>query len=287
MTNRLLIVSADDFGLTDGICRGILSTKVTSVSVIAIGPALDRWAEALVNSGFGIGLHVALVGEDPPLLSSRELSTVVDRRGRLPVDWPRLIGRILAGRVDVAELEAEAAAQLERARSLGLRPDHIEAHQHAQLWPSIGQMLIRVAQSSGIGAIRTPDSGQPTPKGAAIRWLAARLRRSARSAGLVTTDRFGGLDEAGQLTQERLDATIDQLLSGTWRAAELNAHPGADPDPDRVRYRWGYRWAEECDVLSAPSASSWRTRCVDAGVRFGTYADLIAESTAPESGSDE
>lgn len=277
MSGRLLVVSADDFGLTDGICRGILSTAVTSVSVIAIGPALDRWAGALSDSGLGLGFHVAVVGEDPPILCAKELSTVVDRRGRLPIDWSRLVGRILAGQVDMSELEAETLAQLERLRSLGLEPDHIESHQHSQLWPSMGQMLIRVAQAAGIGAIRTPDSVQRTPKGATINALALWLRRSARSAGLVTTDRFAGLDDAGRLTRERLDAAIGRLVAASWDTAELNSHPGADPDPDRARYRWGYRWREECAVLSS---TSWRTRCEDAGIRLGTYADLVAAESA-------
>ena len=43
---RLLIVNADDFGLTEGISRGILHAHrqgiVTSTSVIALGPAYPK-----------------------------------------------------------------------------------------------------------------------------------------------------------------------------------------------------------------------------------------------------
>lgn len=275
MTNRLLIVSADDFGLTDGVCRGILSSGVSSVSVIALGPALERWASALSDSGFGVGLHVAFVGEDRPILSASELSTVVDQKGRLPIDWAHLLPRLLGGRIDVSELEREAYAQLERVRSLGLFPDHLDGHQHVQLWPTFGQLFTRVASTEQIPGVRTPDSVLRTPKGFAVRSLARRCRGAVRSAGLVTTDRFAGLDEAGALTPAAFDTTVDRLVVSDWLSAEINAHPGADPDPDRTRYRWGYRWTEELAALSSPG---WRTRCETAGVQLGTYADLAALS---------
>lgn len=273
MTDRLLIVSADDFGLTDGICRGILSAGVTSASVIALGPALDRWSGALAESGLSVGVHIAFVGEDPPVLTSAELSTVVDRRGRLPSGWPQLLGRLLAGRVDLAELERETLAQLERVRSLGLDPDHLDGHQHIQLWPSLGQMLVRVAVAERIAAVRTPDSALGSPKGIAVRSLARRARERVRAAGLVTTDRFAGLDEAGALTQAAFASTVERLVSDAWSSAEINTHPGVNPDPDRVRYRWGYRWADEHAALAS---TAWRQRCEDAGVRVGTYADVAA-----------
>ena len=76
---RLLIVNADDFGLTDGVCRAIVRAHregiVTSTSALAVGPAFHRCASMLDDvPELGVGVHLAAVGEDPPLLSAREIA---------------------------------------------------------------------------------------------------------------------------------------------------------------------------------------------------------------------
>src|SRR4051812_5129885 len=82
---RLLIVNADDYGLTPGVSRAIVDGHrdgiVTSTSVIALGPAFAAtrpWLDEV--PALGTGAHLAAVGEDPPLLSAREIPTLVDRR---------------------------------------------------------------------------------------------------------------------------------------------------------------------------------------------------------------
>ena len=83
---KTLIVNADDFGLTTATCDAILrladKQAVSSTSVLILAPAAERWAEAAQASGLGIGVHLACVGEDPPLLTASEIPTLVDRDGR-------------------------------------------------------------------------------------------------------------------------------------------------------------------------------------------------------------
>ena len=88
----LLIVNADDYGLTEATSRAILDCHdhgvVTSTSVLTLAPGFDRTAAWLTDHpGLGVGVHLALVGEDPPLLSSSEIPTLVDEAGRLPISW--------------------------------------------------------------------------------------------------------------------------------------------------------------------------------------------------------
>ena len=107
---RLLVVNADDFGLTPGICDGILRAHaggiVTSTTVIAVGPALAGRVEALHSSGLATGGHLTLVGEDPPLLSAAEIPTLVDDRGRLAPSWRTFVRRAALGRVDAEAFAA-------------------------------------------------------------------------------------------------------------------------------------------------------------------------------------
>ena len=84
--SRLLIVNADDFGLTPGVSAGILEAHrngiVTSTSVLAVAPAFEETAPALRRaaheSGIGVGVHLAAVGEDPPLLPRSRVASLVD-----------------------------------------------------------------------------------------------------------------------------------------------------------------------------------------------------------------
>ncbi len=97
----MLIVSADDLGLTDGVCRAVLRGHqqgiVTSTSLLAVGRSFDLAVRMLLDHpGLDVGAHLAIVGEDPPLLTAREIPTLVDSRGAFPLSYRTVILRGLA-----------------------------------------------------------------------------------------------------------------------------------------------------------------------------------------------
>ena len=99
-------------------CRAIVRAHhegiVTSTSALALGPAFGACAPLLDDAPeLGVGVHLAVVGEDPPLLSATEIPTLVDEDGRLPLSWRQFLPRAFAGRVDIADLEREFDAQLD------------------------------------------------------------------------------------------------------------------------------------------------------------------------------
>lgn len=274
---RLLIVNADDYGLTDAISRGILRGHrdgvVTSASVLAVGPAAARTARWLAGAPrLGVGGHLALVGEDPPVLTAREVPTLVDRRGRLPLTWRAFLARAAAGRVDPADVRHEFAAQLDRlTRELGLRLTHLDSHQHLHLWPPVARALIDLAVHWRVPAVRLPASSAGGPKGRGVRHLSGRLAAALRQAGLAAPGGYAGLDEAGGLTAGPFTAALRTLAASPARTAEINCHPGAPADPDRARYAWDYQWEAELATLTSPAL---RRAIGDAGFRLATYADL-------------
>ncbi|HEY9349365.1 MAG TPA: ChbG/HpnK family deacetylase, partial [Acidothermales bacterium] len=105
MSRRLLVVNADDFGLTDGVSRAVVRGHregvVTSTSILAVARSFDL-AVSLVRDAptLGLGAHLALVGEDPPLLSAREVPSLVDRTGTFPLSWRTVVRRLALRRVD-------------------------------------------------------------------------------------------------------------------------------------------------------------------------------------------
>ena len=274
--SRLLIVNADDYGLTQGISEGILRGHregiVTSTSVLAIGPAYPKVAHLLADHpDLGVGVHLAVVGEDPPLLSPTEVPTLFDRRGRLCETFAPFLLRCAAGRVDPEDVRREFTAQLLQVKELGLPLTHLDAHQHLHLWPSVCNVVLDLARTFDIPAVRVPRLRAPTVTGAGVTVLGRLLARRAAQAGLRFPEDAVGIECAGQLTPEILQRVLARLARHGAGTVELTVHPGEDDDPDRGRYQWGYQWDRELDTLIGPPAREMVARY---GFTLGTYADL-------------
>jgi predicted glycoside hydrolase/deacetylase ChbG (UPF0249 family) len=135
----LLIVNADDFGLTDGVNRGIMEAFergiVTSASLMVRAPAAAAaGATARATPRLGVGLHI-------------DMGEWVLREG----EWIALYE--FAARDDGAALTAELAAQLTLFQELtGKHPDHLDSHQHVHLaWPDLSVAVDDVARYLGAG----------------------------------------------------------------------------------------------------------------------------------------
>jgi predicted glycoside hydrolase/deacetylase ChbG (UPF0249 family) len=276
----LLIVSADDFGLSPGVCEGILRAHdrgvLTSTSALAVAPAFPSFASALRDSGLGVGVHLCAVGEDPPLLTRREVSTLVDDRGRFPTTWRSFVIRALQGRVDRDELRSELSCQIDAVRSSGATITHLDSHQHLHLWPRFSNVLISLAQEHGIAASRALMAHGWSPRSVTIRRLSRRFRIRAAAAGLALPDHSEGFDHAGAFDEPSMVTTVERLGRRQASSAELMTHPGESQDPGRRRYRWGYRWAEELDALCSVELRAAVDR---SGFRLGTFGDLAEGPT--------
>lgn len=276
MTPRLLIVNADDYGLTVAVSAGILRAHrqgiVTSTSVLAVAPGFARSGTWLAEEGgLGVGVHLAVVGEDPPLLSGSEVPTLVDRRGRFAISWRVFLRRCVTGRVDPDDIRRELTAQVEAVAGLGVAIDHLDSHQHLHMWPALQPVVIGLAVSKGIPAIRIPRSHRRHPLSVGMNRLSARLAAAARAAGLLFTDDSSGVDGAGHLDRPRLLAALDRFVAAGAASAELGTHPGETHDPERHRYSWDYTWGDELDVLLAPDS---RRAVEERGFVLGGYSQL-------------
>ena len=275
---RLLVVNADDMGLTPGVCRAVERAHadgvVTSTSVLAVGSAFERAATTVREAGsLALGAHLAIVGEDRPLLSAREVPTLVDREGRFPLSYRTVVARGAAGRIDADDVAREFRAQLARIRGIGVPVTHLDTHQHTHLWPAVAAVVVDLAREAGIRCVRLPASRRRGPLGVGVRLLAGRLRRRLDRAALVTTDATAGLDEAGHLDGERFAVALRRLTDGRAVTAEVNTHPGEAGESELARFDWGYRWGEELAMLTEPST---RAQVERLGWRLGTFADVAA-----------
>jgi len=273
--SRLLIVSADDFGLTDGVCRAVLrgfrDGIVRSTSLLAVGRSFDFAVQLLRDHpDLDLGAHLAMVGEDPPLLTAREIPTLVDKQGAFPLSYRSVIRRGMAGRLDPDDIRREFRAQLERITAAGLPVSHLDTHQHTHLWPAVAGVLIELAAQNDIRAVRTPRSLRVLPIGFGVNALSTRLRKRLQHNNLLTTDSYTGLDEAGGFDAARFERSLHKL-GPTAATVEVNFHPGEAGDPDTGRFDWGYRWPDELATLVSPLT---RSLIGKHDFRLGTFKDL-------------
>jgi predicted glycoside hydrolase/deacetylase ChbG (UPF0249 family) len=273
-----LIVNADDYGLTEGVSRAILHAHhdgiVTSTSLLALAPRFGDTAPWLDDApDLGLGAHLAIVGEDPPLLSQGEIPTLVDRRGRLALSWRQMLPRAATGRIDADDVEREMNAQLDMLQdAIGDRQlSHVDTHQHLHLWPAIGEVVVRLATERGIRAARLTRSAGRSPVSAAVNALARRFERRAKGVGVATPGAFAGFDEGGGMDEGRLVSTLARLAARPAASAEIGVHPGEAGDPELGRYEWGYAWDQELAALTSPKVRA----AVDShGFTLGTFDAL-------------
>jgi len=256
-----LVVNADDLGLTESVNRAVVAAHlegiVTSVSLLAVGQAFDHAVRLLHDHpALSVGAHLAVVGEDPPLLTAAEVPTLLDRRGRFPQSYRTVVLRAITGRLDPGDVRRELAAQLERIRAAGLPVTHLDTHQHTHLWPSVGLVVADLADASGVRWVRLPTSRSAGPMGVMVRRLSEGLARELDKRGLRYPDAYAGLDEAGRLDTVRFARAVAAVAAELRRGdvAEINTHPGEADDPDLDRFAWRYQWEEERQMLTDPTS---------------------------------
>ncbi len=286
----LLIVNADDFGISEGVNRGILEAHLrgilTGTTVMANMPAFDHAARLKrEHPTLTVGVHLNLTA-GRPLLPPSQIPALLDREGRF-LRADRLLMGLSLGRVDARQIEAELSAQVERAIWAGFSPDHLDSHHHVHAHPAIQPIVVRIARRYGVRAIRCPeelDLGLMPPGG----WNAVRssrraadfakavvlsalgrlLRGRARRAGLATPDHFRGLVLGLGFSTKELQETLRGLPAGS---TELMCHPGY-PDRDLgVQTSYSAGRGSELAALLDPGN---KTLLEQAGVRLGGYSDL-------------
>ena len=226
-----MIVNADDFGLTRGVSAGILAAHrhgiVTSSTVLATSAIDADLATAARESGLGLGLHVNLTLGRPRTRSA----SLVDEGGRFIRD-----ARRAAARAEVAHVEAEVDAQVERFLNLMKRgPTHLDSHHHVGLLPPVREVVLAVARRLGV-PVRSQDP-------------AARAR--ARSAGLRTPDHFFG--ESGPAAYWTSARTLSHLRELPPGVSEFMTHPGWFDD-DLAFSRYARQREVELVGLGTPAA---------------------------------
>jgi predicted glycoside hydrolase/deacetylase ChbG (UPF0249 family) len=210
-SKRSLIVNADDFGLSEGVNRGIIESHergiVTSASLMVLRPAaVSAAAYGREHPRLGLGLHLdlgewAYNGEEWSLVYQviplNDHGVVAEELERQLRDFRRLVGR---------------------------DPTHLDSHQHVHQDEPVRSAALELACTLGIP----------------LRHFAAGIQYCGRFYGQTAR----GLPIPEAISVESLIAILTDLPPGF---TELGCHPGRGTGAESP---YGPERSTEVDVLS-------------------------------------
>ena len=199
MNERMLIVNADDFGLSPGVNAGVARTHeegiLTSASLMVRWPAAEEAAAyAAQTPSLGVGLHV-------------DLGEWEYRNGQ----WVQLYD--VVDMEDPLAIEREIRAQLDSFhRLMGRRPSHIDSHQHVHDHEP-RPVFLRIAEE-----------------------LAIPLR--GNTPGIHHLNFYGRTRRGAQLGDGlSVELLLDAIGSLPRGVSELGCHPGIEGDTGSIYER--------------------------------------------------
>ncbi|HZB90196.1 MAG TPA: hopanoid biosynthesis-associated protein HpnK, partial [Stellaceae bacterium] len=144
------MVCADDFGLDEAVNAAVERASregiLTCASLMVGAPAsADAVARARRLPRLGVGLHLNLV-EGAPVLPPETVPDILDSSGRFDENLARAGWRFFFGRRARRQLAAEIHAQFAAFRATGLALDHVNAHRHMHLHPTVAELILAVGR---------------------------------------------------------------------------------------------------------------------------------------------
>lgn len=265
-----LIVTADDFGLHAAVNEAVeLAHRdgvLNAASLMVAAPAAaDAVARAKHLPSLRVGLHLVLA-DGASMLPRERIPALVDAHGRfgdnMALDGARFFFLPRARR----QLEAEVRAQFAAFAATGLPLDHVNAHKHFHLHPTILSLILRIGRDYGLRAVRLPlESGAPALLRPWLRLLARRLDR----AGIAHNDAVVGIAHSGAMDEAVVLTALRALPPGI---TEIYLHPATQSGSAIAPSMPGYRHADELAALLSPRVRA----AIDAlDVPRGGFTDLF------------
>ena len=280
-----IIVNADDFGrhelINRAVERAFNSGCLRSATLMAGGVAFDdaiKLAKRL--TGLGVGIHFTLANGNP-ILPPKEIPSLVTEEGIFHGDYIKFLKRYLSGKISLAEVRSELAAQLEKIQRAGLTLTHFDSHQHLHHVPGISEIAFDLAAAAGIRAVRVANAkifdGELDSLGKFIGRLglgslAKLTAHQAHKKNFATPEHFAGIVAGESVSENFMVKLIDNLRDGT---TEVMLHPGTDNKILCAFCEWDHDFEEELAAVTSPRVLSLLAEKNIQAVNFG---DLEAKS---------
>ena len=254
-----VILCADDFGISDGVSRGIEdlvhARRLSATGAIVTLPTWGGHAQRLAHlrTQAAVGLHVNLTLAAPlgPMPALAPL-------GKLPA-LGAIVRQALLGALDRREIAGEIARQIDAfTQSTGFAPDFVDGHQHVHSLPGIRDAFLDAMAERFPGRgplVRDPADRfasivrrrAAVVKSLVISTLAAGFGDRARSAGFATNHGFSGVSPF--TPGASFDSEVAAFFAEPGRRHLVMCHPGHPDDALRRFDEVVERRAEELASL--------------------------------------
>jgi predicted glycoside hydrolase/deacetylase ChbG (UPF0249 family) len=262
---KRLIINADDFGLDDGINRGIMHCykkgAVNSISLIACASGYRDAVNLAHKRGiFTIGAHLTVTGSFRPVSLLEEVPTLLTRKGTFHKGYINFLSRYFLGKINPDEIYVEFKNQIDRIRRDGFDITHLDSHHQIHMMPGILKLLVKIAEEEHIGYIRLALEKK------LIKANPFDIRNRIRRVMLLSTcnlsksiltesnikynDHFFGHFYSGALSKDILSDMIANLEDGL---TEISCHPGYLTYDVKKNHNWHRYCEDELNVLCDPS----------------------------------
>ncbi len=273
---RFLIVTADDFGIHEAVNEAVSQATragvLTAASLMVGAPAAeDAIRRARELPQLRVGLHLVLA-DGFAVLPREQIPDLVDSEGRFGsgmwLDGVRYFALPSLRR----QLEAEIRAQFAAFARTGLVLDHVNAHKHFHLHPTLLRMILRVGREFGMTAVRVPR--EPLWYSSAnvflLPWVGL-MKARLRAGGIACNDQVFGLAGTGRLDEEALLDILAKLPAGV---TEIYLHPAVDTKAPIASTMSEYRHSAELAALLSPRVAA---ALAATGAARGGYRDAWNE----------
>jgi predicted glycoside hydrolase/deacetylase ChbG (UPF0249 family) len=263
----MLIITADDLGLSRAVTKGVLEAHrrgvVRSAGLLVTYPASpEAAAEARLERDLEVGLHIDLVGGDP-ISDPATIPSLCDAEGRF-FPLSEFTKRLFTARIRASDIAVELRAQVERARSWGTPALAWDSHRHVHLMPPVARVVGGVAKEMGARWVRRGRAYGATlvPKQAALSLATLVSELSLRHVA------GNGWFLDVTYVRPRLDAEAVALLAMRGGVGEISSHPGYIDDDLRHADSLVEPREYDLELLTDPlllealgrDAVSWRVR---------------------------
>ena len=272
MSEKLLIVNADDFGYTRDVNSGIIEAHrkgiLTATTLMANGQAFDDAVRlARENPKLDVGCHLVLIGGTSMLTGEP-----------YPRSVPDLIHAVVMRKI---KPYPELRDQIRKIQAAGLKPLHLDTHKHSHLFPHILEIVAKLSEEFHIPFVRRPFDFPMRPGKVPLSRrmisktfliVASKFEQSLVRYNCKSTNFFAGFALTGAFTSEELVQLIRELPDGS---TEFMCHPGhCGPELLASKTRLKQSRAEELAALVSPEVREALREC---NVRLVRYSDLLTE----------
>jgi predicted glycoside hydrolase/deacetylase ChbG (UPF0249 family) len=234
-----LIINADDLAIHPSINAGIFSAYrrgiLTSATMLMTTAYVEETVRELRSEPLPHGIHLSLtLGK--ATATAGDVPDLIDQLGNLKCSARQLLLCQFAGKSQrlLGQIRCEFQAQLDLALDHGLRPTHVDSHQHVHMNPAIYAIVESLLPRYGIKRLRfsrekfsARNMSLLLGQGKVINlFKIAVLRYVSRKIWpeLITTDEFFGVLFSGIITRAALHKML--LNINDQQSLEICIHPG-------------------------------------------------------------